>query len=454
MVGVERPNLSEMGALSNRMDDPIAVEQSVSTGALSMAMNGIALSAGTMVRLGIGFLTWLLAARLYSTAQVGIAAATISAMFLCVQVGTLGVDLALIALFPRHRRNPALLLDTGITLGALTAFLGALGFIGLAAAGLHSLHVIAERPLYAALFLMVTVLGAAWWIVDQASVALRRSDHVLVRATIAAATTLTGVGVFGAIGWRSAAAILTSWVAAAFVACAIGIWQVARAAGRYRYRPRLADRLVRRLVSIGLPNFAMTAADNAPGLVLPIVVAQVLSARAAAFWYVVWMMTLAAYTIPTAFGLNLFAEAAGAPTQLARHVREAFRVALPLAAAATAALALLGPPLLSLLGSSYASHGASPARIMAFAAAPMVVIKIYLATCRVSGRMAEGTAAASLIGVAAVILGAVAAGGSGLSGIAVVWVAVQVVAAIASGIRLRLLLTPAVPGDVQPTVLR
>ncbi len=87
------------------------------------------LSAGTMLRLAIGFLTWLVAARLYSTSEVGTAAAAISAMLLCVQIGTLGVDLAIIALFPRHRDNPARLLDTGITLGTATALLSGLGFV-------------------------------------------------------------------------------------------------------------------------------------------------------------------------------------------------------------------------------------------------------------------------------------------------------------------------------------
>jgi O-antigen/teichoic acid export membrane protein len=279
-----------------------------------------------------------------------------------------------------------------------------------------------------------------WWILDQASVALRRSDKVLTRAVVAAATTLAAVAICGAAGWRTAAAILASWVAAALVASAIGLLQVARAAGRYRFRVRMASTLVRRLLALGLPNFAMTAADNAPGLVLPIVAAEVLSARAAAFWYVVWMMSLAAYTIPAAFGLNLFAEAAGAPSQLSRHVRDALRGAVSLAAAASVALAVLGPFVLSILGSAYAANGGAAARIMAAAAVPMVVIKVYLATCRVTGRVLEGTLVATVTGLAAVSIGAAAAGGFGLSGIAVAWLAIQSVAAVAVGLRLRSML--------------
>jgi O-antigen/teichoic acid export membrane protein len=407
---------------------------------LSLAMNGIALSAGTMVRLGIGFLTWLVAARLYSTSQVGMAAAAISAMLLCVQVGTLGVDLALIALYPRYQEHPARLLDTGITLGTATALATGLLFVGLSSAGLHSLHVIASDPLYASLFLLLTALAAGWWIMDQTSVALRRSDQVLLRAIVAAAVTLIGVSVCGGLGWDTAAAILASWALAALVACAIALLQVSRAAHAYRFRPRFARRLVRSLIGVGLPNFAMTAADTAPGLVLPIVAAEVLSTQAAAFWYVVWMMSVAAYTIPTAFGLNLFAEAAGAPSRLADHVRDGFRAAIPLAAAATVALAALGPIVLSILGASYRANGAAPVRIMALAAVPMVVTKVYLATCRATGRMLEGTVVAGVAGIAAVGACAVAASGFGLTGIAVAWLSVQVVTAVGTGLRLRVLL--------------
>jgi O-antigen/teichoic acid export membrane protein len=407
---------------------------------LSLAVNGIALSAGTMVRLGIGFFSWLIAARLYSPSQVGIAAAAISAMLLCTQVGTLGVDLALVRLFPQYRQKPRSLLDTALTLGLVTGLLAGLAFIALSAAGLHSLHVLATSPIYASLFLLLTVLGAAWWIADQASVALRRSDLVLIRAMIAALTTLGGVSACGALGWRSAAAILASWVAAASVACSVGLLQLAGALGSYRFRLRLGRRLSRRLLSVALPNFAMAAADNAPGLVLPIVVAEVLSARAAAVWYVVWMMAMAAYTIPTAFGLNLFAHAAGAPKELARHVRDALRAAFSLAGAATVALAVLGPFVLSILGPTYASKGTAPLWFMALAAVPMVMTKAYLATCRATGRMLQGTLVAAVNGVTAVSVGAVASSGFGLSGIAVAWLSVQLASAIFTGTRLRAIL--------------
>src|SRR5437016_1424375 len=107
---------------------------------MTMLRNSLAFSAGTVVRMSLGFFTWLAAARLYPAEQVGIAATAISAMLLCIEAGLLGVDLALVAIFPAYRRRPASLLNTAITLAAITACVSSLAFVGLAAAGLHSLH--------------------------------------------------------------------------------------------------------------------------------------------------------------------------------------------------------------------------------------------------------------------------------------------------------------------------
>jgi O-antigen/teichoic acid export membrane protein len=408
-----------------------------------MLRNSVALSAGTIVRLSVGFLTWLAAARLYPASEVGIAASAISAMMLCVQAGMLGVDLALIGLYPQHRQRPGPFLDTALTLGVLSALVAGVAFVGVADAGLRALDVLASSLPYAALFLLLNALQACWWMMDAAAVAFRRTEDVLVRAIVAASATLIGVVSLGALHARTAGAILASWTLAAFLTCALGMAQMARATGGHRLRPRIVRGLAGRLLSLGVRNFAITVADYAPGLILPIVVAEVVSPRAAAYWYAVWMMAAAAQVVPAAFGVNLFAEAAHAPTELALRARDALRSALLLAAAATAGLVAVGPLVLSILGPAYEAAGSGPLRVVALSALPMVVVKVYLATCRSTGRMLEGALVAAFIGAASVILAAIAARDLGLIGVAWAWLGVQLVGALLTGVRLRTLLAVA-----------
>jgi O-antigen/teichoic acid export membrane protein len=404
-----------------------------------LVQNSLVYTAGRGLRMSLGFLTWLAAARLYPASQVGIATSAISAMMLCGQIGILGIDLAVVALFPEHHRRPAPLIDTAITVAVIASLLCGLIFVGIAAAGLHSLRVLATNPVYTALFLTLTALCAAWWVMDQTGVALRRSDHVLVRALADGSLTITGVAVLGILGMTGAGSILLAWVAAAIAACTIGLLQINRATGGYRFRPRLDRPLTRRLLIVGLPNFALSASDMAPGLILPLVAAAALSTRAAAYWYAVWMMAFAAYTIPMSFGLHLFAEIADQFSEVAVHCRRALRTGVAFGSAATAVLVVLGPVLLQFLGPAYAAHGVTPLRLAALAVVPMVFMKTYLFACRALRLIAEGTVAATVSGVLAVGLAIPTAKAFGLPGIAEAWLATQLLSALWAVFRLRAL---------------
>jgi O-antigen/teichoic acid export membrane protein len=217
----------------------------------ALLRGSVAFSAGTVLRMSLGFFTWLAAARLYSASQVGSAASAISAMMLCIEAGLLGVDLALIALFPSNRERPTRLLDTAFTLAAITACISSLACVALALAGLRALHLLVAGPAQLGLFVGLTVLGAVWWVMDQASVALRRSEQVLLRAVVAGVVTLAGVVALGAAGAAHASSILIAWLAAALAACGVGLLQISRAVGGYRPRVRLVAGLRRRLVSVG-----------------------------------------------------------------------------------------------------------------------------------------------------------------------------------------------------------
>jgi hypothetical protein len=81
-------------------------------GPLPLALNSLALITAKVASLGLGFLAWVVAARLFPPAQVGLASAAVAAMMLCVQLALLGVGSSLISLYPAHSRAPALLLDS------------------------------------------------------------------------------------------------------------------------------------------------------------------------------------------------------------------------------------------------------------------------------------------------------------------------------------------------------
>jgi O-antigen/teichoic acid export membrane protein len=171
-------------------------------------------------------------------------------------------------------------------------------------------------------------------------------------------------------------------------------------------------------------------------LLLPILAAAALSTQAAAYWYALWMMAYAAYTIPLSFGLHLFAELADEPATASTRAWTSLRSGIAFAAAATLALIFAGPVVLRLLGSGYASHGSAALRLAALAAIPLVVVKAYLFICRASRRLREATVVAGLTGLLAIGLAIPGAAWFGLLGIAGGWLAAQVLAAVWASFRL------------------
>ena len=407
---------------------------------LSLVGNSLALIAAKVGAMGLGFMFWLLAARLFPAAAVGTAGAAVAAMMLCTQFAQLGLGAAVIARLPRHRSDPASLLNAALTLTVLAALLAAGLALLAAAVALSELGVVAHAPSYAALFVAATVTGTLGITLDQTSTALERGDHALLRGVLFGATAVIALLLLALLTDDAGSQVLfVPWALAGIAGCALGARQLRATLRGYRFRPRVSRPLARELLRVGMPNHALTLAERVPGLVLPIVVLELISPAANAVWYVVWMMAWVVYIVPVQVGMTVFAEVARSPETLAAAVRRGVRVALVVGGAGAAALALLGGPLLGALGGDYAADGIAPLRLLLVAVLPLVVTGAYYAACRALGRLREALAVGSAGAVLAIALPAAAAG-EGLQTIAVAWVAVQVLVACVSAVRLRALL--------------
>jgi O-antigen/teichoic acid export membrane protein len=407
--------------------------------ALAMEANSLALIVTKVATLGLGFLFWLVAARLFPPSEVGLAGGVVAAVMLCVQLALLGVGSAVIAMFPAHQERPGRLLDTALTGSLVTGAVVGLAFAALAAAAFTQLQVVGARPAYLALFVAMSALGTAGVVLDQISTTLRRGDQALSRGLLNGVLSLVAVAALASVPAAGSMALFACWVAGVAAAFALGALQLRHALARYRFRPRIAWPLVRPLVVVGLPNHALTLADRAPGLLLPVLVTELLSPAANAYWYAVWMMAWVVFVIPVQVGMTLFAEAAHRPEAIDGLVRHAVRWSLALGVAAAAGLALVGSLVLSLLGARYAAAGAAPLRALVWGIVPMAFIQAYYARCRAASRLGEAIAVAVVSGTLTVAVATAAGVASGLTAMAVGWVGVQVLAGVWATVRLRAL---------------
>ena len=403
---------------------------------LGMLPNALGLVGSKLATLGLGYLAWIVAARLWPASDVGLAAAAVAAMMLCVQLGLIGAGSAVISHYPEYKKRPADLLDPAITVVIAASLAIALVFLGVAAVGLSHLASLAHRPIMVLLFVVLCVTGTFGVLLDQLSVALRRTDQAVVRGTACGIVTLILLAP-AAILWRhdGTLAILAAWTLGGIVPCLIGVVQVRRSVPGYRFRPRFGG--LGPLIATGLPNFALTVAERAPGPILPIIATEALSPASNAYWYSAWMVAWVVYWIPISVGMTLFSEASHSPDDLADHVRQARRHALLLGCGSAVVVALLAHPILALLGHGYAAHGTWALRVLTLAVLPGTFIQLYFGACRARRRLKEGI----VVGISAGLVGVAAAAalGSryGLVGMASGWVATQAVAGVFAFVRLR-----------------
>ncbi|KRT64001.1 MAG: polysaccharide biosynthesis protein [Chloroflexi bacterium CSP1-4] len=425
-------------ALLARLRGRVHLDASADRTARAVLVSSVSLVAGKVAVMGFGFLSWVVAARLYPVAEFGLAAGAVAAVTLCAQLALLGVGSAIITLLPVHEGRPGRLLDGAITLLAASSALAGLGFLLFAGTALEELSVVAAQPVYALLFLLLAVSGTLGVLFDQASTARRQGVLVMSRGVAAGLCTLVAVAAIGLAGTATTSlAIFAAWVAGGLVTAIGGLWTMRRVADGYRYRP-VADRaLSAALIRVGLPNYALTLAERAPGFVLPVIVVELLSPAANAAWYAAWMMAWVVFIIPIQVGMTSFAEIARAPERTARIVRNGIRTSLGLGAVAATGLAVLAGPILGLLGEAYAATAEAPLRILVIGFVPVTFILAYFSLCRARRRLREAIVLGAVDAAASILLPAAVAQETGLVGMAIAWLAVQVVVALVALVRLR-----------------
>lgn len=405
---------------------------------VEVLISSIALIAGKVATMGFGFLAWIVAARMYPTAEVGLASGAVSAVTLCAQVSLIGVGSAVITLMPRFRDRPGPLLDTSISLLTLAALAAAGLFLLFAGSLLRELRVVAADPVYAALFAVLAIAGTLGVLFDQASTAHRRGAQVLLRGVSAGITTLVLVAVVAFVfGGTTSEAIFFAWVIGGLVTWTLGLLTMGRAIPGYRYRPTMTRALAAELTRVGLPNYVLTLAERAPGFVLPIVVTELLSPSDNAHWYAAWMMAWVVFIIPIQVGMTSFAEIAREPRLAGAIIRHGIRTSLVIGVLAAGAMAVFAGPALSLLGHGYASAGSMPLRILALGIVPLTFIQAYFSLCRARGSLREAIVIGGIGSIASIVAPTIAGLAAGLVGMAWAWLAVQFATALVTVVRLR-----------------
>lgn len=415
----------------------------------SLLSNSVGLAAARLLPMGLGFCSWLLAARVFPAVEVGLASAAVAAALLGVQLALLGLGTATVSLLP-SAASPRAFLDAVLTALTVAGLAVALLMLGLAhVTGADSGQAVAT-PQHAVLFVILVVASTLAFYVDHVFVALLEAHKAVLRGLVNAVVVLGGVTAGALLSAGSGlTVILSAWVGGAVASLVVGLLQVKRS--RLGYRPgvrRVDGPVLGGLLRAGAGHHLVNVTERAPGLVLPVLVTELLTPESTAAWYAVWMIATAVYLVPASVGLAVQAQAAD-PAAGEKALRQALRFSTLLGVATALAFVPVAGLLLGLLGSTYAA-ATSTLWLLLPAVAPVAVVQVYLALCRATSSLREGAALNAVAGAGVLLLAAGGAAVHGLIGVAAAWLVVQLASAAWCWARLPRLRAMLRPVDPEP----
>ncbi|MBC9731726.1 oligosaccharide flippase family protein [Nocardioides marmotae] len=385
-----------------------------------------------VVGAGLGFLFWVLVARLVPAHEVGVAAAAISTQTLLGLVTSLGLGTLLVAELPVHpparqrrlvQRSLLAVVLAGLVLGATVA--AAAGLLG------PNLAEALGHPAGALVFVAGVAAAGCALVLDEATLGLRRSSLQVWRNLLASSLRFPLAAALLLAGTRDALVLQLCWVLPLVVSLLV-------AASRLRLPRPAADAGgpalgadVATYARPALRHHGLNLAVASGTAMVPVVAGVVLTSVANAELAVAWMLATFAFLPPYLLAVALFAHGANTTTE---ELRGEMRTTLPAALLLSLTLCLgawaLGRPVLAVFGGEYAA-GSYPVLALLVPAGLWMVLKDHLVTLwRVQRRHGLATRLAGagvLLELTGATLGGVLGGAVGLCA---GWLAAMVVEAV------------------------
>ena len=363
----------------------------------SLLRNSLLIMATNAFTAGLGYVYWVIAARTYLPAEVGLVSAVISAMTLTSLVCNIGFTPALFQMLPTRPsvREWSLTLNTALLVTSVTSLIGALVVILLFYTS-PQFHSMLDSSVFVLAFLASVPLWTACNLMDAAFQAERASGNVLTRN--AALAILKMVLLIGFIPLHiGGLGIFLSWLIGCTISLVIAGVLLRRMKREYQFSSNGAIRHARSMVGSLVGHHFTSIGGALPYYLLPIIVTTRLSAADNAYFYTTWMLGALFGMISVAVAQSLFAEGAHAETQLLENMKRSILLIVVLLAPLMTMYFLFGGVILSVFGKEYPAHSLSLLYVLTVATVPDAITSVYISALRVQKRLRKAAFLNSLM---------------------------------------------------------
>jgi O-antigen/teichoic acid export membrane protein len=329
--------------------------------------NSFFMAFSSIFNAGCGLIFWMIAARLYTVEQVGIATALVSSLGLVILLSRLGFDSSIIRFFTIVDHGSAISTSLIVTTAACV-FVG-LVYLMLAEFLVPSMIFLRE-PGFAIVFLLIGIVNSVTNMTGIAFLANRKADYyffqnlfMALRIPILIPFAFLGVfGIFGSIG--------LGFLVSSF----LGLAKLNRS--NIAIRPMLDLDFIRKSFSFSSWNYVSNILFAAPTLIIPIMVLNMLGETEAAKYFIASTIGNLVLIIPNSLGTSLFVEGSHGE-KLKKSVLRAGAISFVLLVPAVMVLFFFGDRLLGMLSGKYV-EALDILRIITLSSFPMTVYFLFV----------------------------------------------------------------------------
>lgn len=391
--------------------------------------NSLYLMLNSGVNAGFGLIFWLVAARLYSTEDVGLGSALISAAILLSFIASLGLGYGLIRFLPSAGERRQAIINSSLMLVALASLVVSIIFLAGLPLWSPAFLPVRSNPVFLAAFIGFVVVWTVYSLIDNVFLSFRRAEFILAKGVIFNLGRVAAVAAL-ALVFRMFG-IFTACAIAALVTLVVSLGFLRRLLPGYRPRGALQRQVSNEMFHFSFTNYVSSGLLNAPQWVLPIMVVNLLGATANAYFYIAWGVVNLLFAIPGATSMSLFAEGSHQTEHLRRDLLRSLKLTAVLLIPAMLIILAIGDKILLLFGSEYSMGGAHLFWFLVPSALPMSVNVLYLGVARVLKRLKDIALVAGCIAVGTLTLSYFLLPHLGISGAAVAWLTAQSLVALA-----------------------
>lgn len=378
--------------------------------------------------LGVGTLTglafWLLTARLYDRAVLGLAASLFSSVVFVNYATNMGLPTTVVRFSDEGSGAWKSIYGWALVVSVVSAVLGATAY--LAIADFPGGRVVGGSGLSGVALFAIAVVGVSTSSLVDARLIAARRWHALVSKNV-----LIGVGrlilLFVPLHGSDSMSVFFASVSpyAVFAAAFIIVWASPRRSGlAIRPLPRHVGGVVR----FSAVNYPASLLSGAPFFALPVIVLSNVSPDANATFYVAWAAASVVFLVPASIGQSLLVEGSRGGGMFGRQALLALGLAVSFMMFALIAIAVAPGLVEVVFGAAYTTSGAVLASLC-LAGIPWAVTSIALAVARVRQHNAATLALTATLGLTVLPLAILLTPQAGVDGATRAWLVGHCIAA-------------------------